>query len=107
MLCDPSLDITLISQHFLGDFKPIAILESLYLIAGGELFPVKLFNPSFNLFILVSSDANMVANVGYFFSIILQLLSAICIRFYVVKNSFHINCFWMFIIGLQSSFSKT
>lgn len=25
-------------QHFLGDFKPIAILESLYLIAADELF---------------------------------------------------------------------
>lgn len=32
----------------------------------------------------------MVANVGSF-SGILQLLSANCIRFYVVKNSFHIN----------------
>lgn len=55
MLCDLPLDITLISQHFLGDFKPIAMLEPLCLIAANEFFPVKQFNPSLNSFILLIS----------------------------------------------------
>lgn len=88
MLCDLSLDITLISQHFLGDFKPIALLEPLCLIAANELFPVKQFNPSFNSFILLIPGnsitcGNVVVNVGYFFfsyfaAVVCQLHLVLC-----------------------------